>query len=156
MGTRCIIEIRDGQKSVKIYRHNDGYPEGVIADLWVLLRNSLRVKNELRFHENPFEDAEYLLANFIFYAKLSSYLRHKDDKDLPYWPWEVGYGVLPQGDLNDYFIEYHYVIDAKTGKIQIYDYHRNLIFEGTLEEAYEKFAKNEFPEGCHIDKSLFS
>ena len=157
MSTRCVIEIRDDYGVYRIYRHSDGYPEGVIPDLWIMVHNSRRIQEDIAFTGSPFGDPAYFLANFIFYGKLGAYHRFKDKKDLPYLPWEVGYGVLPSNtDPYEYGIEYYYVIDVKTGKLQIYDYYHNMIFEGTLDEAYEKFAKNEFPDGCHIDKSLFS
>ena len=143
MGTRCIIRVCADGKEYRIYRQHDGYPKGVLADIWVL-RGWLR-------------DPEYFLANFIFYAKLTSWLTWKSENP-PYKPWEYGYGVCSK-DCKHTDLEYEYIIrlgEEVDVEIRRYDWDReewSTIFKGTLTEAVEVFnAKTP----CHIDPSLIS
>jgi len=67
MSTRCQIEFvcnskSEGKKrveSILIYRHSDGYPEGVIPDL----------KKFLKWLGGRIEDIEYASASFIYWSK---------------------------------------------------------------------------------------
>ena len=91
MATRCSITIRDmAGREYRIYRHSDGRPEDVVSDLLLLSR----------FYDRyTFEDPEYFLANFIFYAKLRLWIKYKDEvqeQKLSFKPWELGYGVCAQ------------------------------------------------------------
>jgi len=68
MSTRCQIEFSSiwendkkekKSESVLVYRHSDGYPEGVIPDL----------KKFLKWLGGRVEDLEYTAANFIYWSK---------------------------------------------------------------------------------------
>ena len=68
MSTRCQIEFsstwendkKEKQtESILVYRHCDGYPEGVIPDL----------KKFLKWLGGRIEDLEYTAANFIYWSK---------------------------------------------------------------------------------------
>ncbi|MBA7561172.1 hypothetical protein ES695_16280 [Candidatus Atribacteria bacterium 1244-E10-H5-B2] len=68
MSTRCQIEfssIWENDKkekqteSILVYRHSNGYPEGVIPDL----------KSFLKWLGRRIEDVEYTAANFIYWSK---------------------------------------------------------------------------------------
>ena len=39
MATRCKIIVSDGYTKYSIYRHYDGYPEGVLADIKTFMEN---------------------------------------------------------------------------------------------------------------------
>jgi hypothetical protein len=150
MSTRCRIEIRDGKYVYRIYRHSDGYPEGVIADLYIFMNN---------YSRSPSEDPEYFLANFIFYAKLSTWVWSLRGGDLSSKWWEYGYGICaPNCDHGD--LDYAYTIEGQNVEIREYDWEIRgwkLIFSGTIEEAYKKFCTNTaWRDGCHIHESLFA
>lgn len=136
MATRCTIAIKEGKQVFKIYRHWDGYPEGVLSDL----------KAALVLSERGLEDPEYFLANFIFLGKLGMS------------GWQLGYGVCgskhEHGDL-----EYAYTLwlakDKVTPMIEIQ--HRDVFtdewsveFRGTLWDAFVKYGIGK--EGCHINE----
>jgi len=153
MGTRCSITVKDGVRSYRIYRHSDGYPEGVLADIKLLL------SNDGRCAECGFSDPEYFLANFIFYAKLSFFEYYKGTSGFPFKGWELTYGVCePYCDHGD--LDYKYIIDAFTREIEIqeYDYGKRafkIIFKGKIEEAFDRYLKNSpYKDGCHIDLVL--
>ena len=68
MSTRSQIEFKNIWKDKKkkehsssrtVYRHSDGYPEGVIPDL----------KAFLKWNEGRNGDVEYQTANFIYWSK---------------------------------------------------------------------------------------
>jgi len=152
VSTRCKIEVVTPYGSYAIYRHSDGYPEGVISDLWLFSRN---------YSRSPAEDPEYFLADFMFYCKLSFWLNEVcEDCDLRLW--EYGYGVCkPECEHGD--LEYIYKIVGNE-RIEIYecgirtpDGKPRLIFDGTLDEAYRKYGENGcYREGCHLSKLVFS
>ena len=68
MSTRCQIEFSSIYKnekkekrteSILVYRHSDGYPEGVIPD----------IKKFLKWNGGRINDIEYTAANFIYWSK---------------------------------------------------------------------------------------
>lgn len=84
MSTRCQIEFKHineyfGKKKPRInrrtiYRHNDGYPEGVIPDL----------KEFLLWNGGKNSDIEYQTANFIYWSKRwyeENYFRPKGNNE---------------------------------------------------------------------------
>jgi len=149
MATRCSITIKsvDGQV-YRIYRHNDGAPEAVLSDLRILTQV---------YNRNPIEDPEYFLANFIFYAKLRLWKLYSSNNDLPFKPWELGYGVC-QPNCEHADLDYVYYIYPMDGKVRIHILERDgdafkSLFDGNIRKAFEKWAKE---EGCHITWSLFT
>ena len=136
MGTRSIIEIRDGYSIYRIYRHYDGYPDAVLADI----RKAMEVSG--------LGDPEYFLANFIFLAKWNFWKRGFD--------WHGTYGVCsPTCEHGD--IEFEYKLWKWDGKWML-EIRRHwideqdtvtTIYKGELEKAFELFIK-EFEDGCHI------
>ncbi len=139
MSTRCVIQVKEGGRVYTLYRHCDGYPSGVLADLkkmWDTIKPG-----------NP----GYFLANFVFLAKYNSLKQG--------YSWDIGYGVgsnsmgEEHGDLEYIYKIWHnrsegwyieiwerYVLADRESWINIY--------AGKLEEAFEKFVKGK--EGCHI------
>jgi hypothetical protein len=150
MSTRCCIEISYRGRRYRIYRHSDGYPQGVIADLYVLMNN---------YDRDPSGDPEYFLANFIFYAKLARWIEElRNETRPPYNGWEYGYGVCsPDCEHGD--LEYRYVIEGQNVRIEEYEWESRgwrTVFTGTMEEAYKTFCSNTpYADGCHIPASLF-
>jgi len=157
MSTSCKINIieewktEDGVKTivVSIYRHSDGYPEGVLSDIKVFMDN---------YHDpnGSIHGVDYWLMNFAFYCKLSNIFTGISlNSTFTNW-FEYGYGICSEsckhGDL-----EYEYWIDLKKGKIKImkFDWKKNKWkkeFEGTLKKAFEKYAKS---NGYHLYKESF-
>ena len=135
MGTRCIIEV-DGCNRYRIYRHYDGYPDAVLADIRKVMEAS------------GLGDPEYFLANFIFLAKWNFWKQGSD--------WEGTYGVCsPTCEHGG--IEFEYKLRKWVGKWMV-EIRRHwiddqntvtTIYKGELEKAFEKFIK-EFKDGCHI------
>ena len=147
MGTRCVIRIGGYQ----IYRHSDGYPEGVISDLYLFSRN---------YSRSPLEDPEYFLANFIFYCKLSFWLTDINFRDCK--GWEYTYGVCSSRCRHD-DLDYIYEFD-KDGRLRIYEFDydgeeavKREIFRGTLLQAYLEFCLNSpYKDGCHLNVKVFN
>jgi len=148
MATRCSITIRDEYgKEYRIYRHCDGYPEGVVSDLQIFMS---------AYDRSPVESPEYFLANFIFYAKLALWERYKKKKRASK-PWEFNYGVCsPNCEHGD--LEYKYLIYPKDGKVMLkierFSYETmsfKEIFNGEIEKAFERWAES---GGCHLEPEL--
>jgi len=150
MATRCSITIRTKLGTYKIYRHHDGYPEGVLADIKMMLEN-----------DHGIGDPEYFLANLIFLAKLHELFFEMITRDEKPVFYKGGYGVCSldcwHGDL-----EYKYTLyeDGEEWHIRIekYDFIHKAwkeIFRGKLWEAIWLYVKPEFKDGCHIQKFLF-
>jgi len=151
MGTNCYIVVSKGRRRYRIYRHYDGYPEAVVPDIYILRR----------FLGDP----EYFLANFIFYAKLSSLIQSLTKGYTGLRFWEGGYGV--SSPTPEIIVEYEYTIQfenaisydgllltiRKPAVIGNEIKGGEVIFRGTLGEAYEKYGKD-FPDGCHINREL--
>lgn len=100
MSTRCQIEFTEewkndkGEKqseSILLYRHCDGYPEGVIPDL----------KEFLEWNGSRITDIEYTAANFIFWSK------RRAGGGL------IGFGICQKDDFHG-DIEFYYNITTKT------------------------------------------
>lgn len=122
MSTRCridfIVKWTDdaGKEHVErrcIYRHSDGYPEGVIPDLCEFLK----------WNAGRNGDVEYTAANFVYWSKrnFETYL-----KDGERWNdvngnsiSHIGFGVCAEdcwhGDL-----EYYYEVFAESNTVKIY------------------------------------
>jgi len=151
MGTSCYIVLEKEKRKYRIYRHYDGYPEGVVPDIYIL-RHFLG-------------DPEYFLANFIFYAKLSFLVRDLAESKTDFRFWEGMYGVSSSSP--ETVVEYEYTIRLKravsTDELPLTIREPavmgneikggEVIFRGTLGEAYEKYGKD-FPDGCHINREL--
>ena len=145
MSTRCSITIADKNNSYRIYRHSDGYPEGVLSDLKLMLQN---------YDRCPLEDPEYFLSNFIFYAKLSHYLSYRGTEYSKNKFWELGYGVCePNCEHED--LNYRYTLNDKL-IIEEWNWGSKSfakIFEGSFDEAFNKYKIDE--TGSHISKEVF-
>ena len=144
MATRCTITMRGlNGREYRIYRHYDGYPEGVVSDLWVFTQ---------LYNRSFFEDPEYFLADFIFYAKLA-WMKSGEGKIGKYRHWEYGYGVCaPDCEHGD--LEYKYLIYPKNGKVMLkierIDYESREfreVFNDEIEEAFKRWARE---DGCHL------
>jgi len=142
MSTRCRIEVLDGGREYRIYRHTDGYPQGVLADLRKAIDADTR-----------FGDPEYFLANFIFLAKYNFVKKGCD--------WRLSYGVCTHGcrhgDLEYiYTLWYNKHTEKWMIKIKKWTMLENraeawiTIFDGELEEAFKTFITKDFMNGCHI------
>jgi len=137
MSTRCQIQVKEKDVNLQIYRHGDGYPEGVLADIKILLENTDRT---------PENDPHYFLANFIFACKLG----------LGFAGVTTGYGVSNPNKDKFFDTEYWYVLGNGKVVIKKRRWSSNdpeekgwkTIFNGKLEEAYQKF---NVKDGCHIN-----
>lgn len=157
MGTRCVIVVEmNGEKSA-IYRHNDGYPEGVLAD----------VKVFMDIYHDPYgasQGGDYWLANFVFYEKLTKLIESGIFSEgamlsPEYRWWEYGIGIIDPGDVDNNkldWVDYVYTINLQEGTVKIKS-REKVIFEGKLDEAIEKYHADEhFPAGCHINKMVLA
>ncbi len=92
MSTRCQIEfktiydyklkngkIKRKEESILLYRHSDGYPEGVVPDL----------KKFLIWNGGRNSDLEFMAANFIYWSK-----RHFEEN---YYHKKYGGGIDDKG-----------------------------------------------------------
>ena len=92
MSTRCQIEfkriysykqkngkMKKDEESVLLYRHSDGYPEGVVPDL----------KEFLKWNGGRNSDLEFTTANFIYWSK-----RHFEEN---YYHEKYGGGIDDKG-----------------------------------------------------------
>lgn len=73
MSTRCQIQFRDKYTTAQVYRHWDGYPEGVIPSLYEL--------RELLIKTGTFRGADYAAAQYIFREKVKLALIYADPID---------------------------------------------------------------------------
>ena len=156
MATRCVIVVEmDGEKSA-IYRHSDGYPEGVLAD----------IKTFMEIYHDPYgtvHGGDYWLANFVFYEKLTKLLEsgifsEETKFDPGYRWWEYGTGIIDPSDIDRFreLVNYVYTINLQECSVKIERW-SEVVFEGTLGDAFEKFHVDEhFPTGCHIDKEVLA
>lgn len=109
MSTRAQICLKRDTAGFKetggiyIYKHSDGYPEGVMPVLQGLVT---------RFHNKRGNDPEYLLAQIVRQFAI------EDNKEgySPAQDYFTGWGLdtIEHGD-----IEYLYEVDSATGKVYI-------------------------------------
>lgn len=117
MGTRCLINFawpattkREKPEVVAtIYRHFDGYPDGVLPDLGTFFKDVMAQTYDTRFG-----DASYLASKYVVWQAVQNALGEAK------WAKEgdkVGYlnflslGIVKTGE-QDYGSEYHYLIIA--------------------------------------------
>jgi len=132
ISTRCQIDFiskwknkegKEFEERRRVYRHSDGYPDGVIPDL----------KEFLKWNFSRNEDLEYITANFIYWSKRNfedTFLKPKwnDGKTIIWNSKEViednnsviklGFGIC---DINKFHgdIEWFYEVINNMGKIEI-------------------------------------
>lgn len=117
MSTRaCVHFMQNGGAEAKIYRHSDGYPEGLGQDLLGFLQE---LKDNVR--DNRFNDAGYLAAKWVVRdATFNRQYANGEPHDLNF----LGVGVVAE-DPGD--IEYRYEVlcddfdENGLPKIMMYD-----------------------------------
>ena len=117
MSTRaCVHFMQYGEAEARIYRHSDGYPEGLGQDLLEFLRE---LKDNVR--DNRFNDAGYLAAKWVVRdATMNRQYANGEAHDLNF----LGVGVVAE-DPGD--IEYRYEVlcddfdEDGLPKIMMYD-----------------------------------
>lgn len=118
MSTRCVINFCFGkQVKAKIYRHCDGYPDGVLPDLTEFFNEVKRQTYDTRFH-----DPSYLAAKFVVWqaelnaATRASYYPPKCEKNnLDF----LGVGIIMN---NPGDIEYEYFIRCYSDGVPIVEW----------------------------------
>lgn len=104
MSTRCQIAIKDGNglHSIKIYKHSDGYPNGVLPTLKPFVKNFVAQRGP---------DIEYCLAQIVRRFAIKEYSDYNGIEPIPAYRY-VGWGIDTElhGD-----IEYLYVVDLSQG-----------------------------------------
>jgi hypothetical protein len=98
MSTRCQIAFHTGEERRTVYRHWDGYPSAVLADLQEFLQWSVRGA-----------DVEYVTANFLYWSKRGLDARSE----------QLGFGICANDELHG-DIAYFYEVDLRTGTITAY------------------------------------
>jgi hypothetical protein len=136
MSTRCQIEFQNFWKDDKgkehlerrtIYRHSDGYPEGVIPDL----------KEFLKWNKGRNNDVEYTTANFVYWSKrwheqnyFNKDLNEKIENKNLKWSdnqltncsiLHIGFGICENDEFHG-DIEYFYEVINKDKTIKIKAY----------------------------------
>jgi hypothetical protein len=95
VSTRCCIHFeQEGKAYAKVYRHSDGYPEGILPDLERFFKDV-----EAQTKDTRFNDPTYLAAKFVVW-QADEYTR---DKNHPLDFLSVGVVLEGPGD-----IEYRY------------------------------------------------
>ena len=103
MGTRCTINFNRGEEiHAKVYRHYDGYPEGVLPDLETFFSDV-----ELQTQDTRFSDPSYLAAKYIDWQAA----QNAEDKEFPLAFLSVGVVLSDPGD-----IEYTYTLQCINGE----------------------------------------
>jgi len=107
MSTRATVHFQYGGKTEAIvYRHSDGYPEGLGEDLKEFFADVQKQTKDTRF-----DDPSYLAAKFVVWQadKYYAYRKNKGEhKPLNF----LGVGVVLE-DPGD--IEYRYLLECKDG-----------------------------------------
>lgn len=100
--TRATVHfVQDGQTRAIVYRHSDGYPEGLGADL-----NRFFDEVRAQTQDTRFTDPEYLAAKFVVWQ--AGQYAYDPDKPLDF----LSVGVVIR-DPRD--IEYRYVVFCDGG-----------------------------------------
>ena len=103
MSTRCNIHFNYGDDvAANIYRHSDGYPEGVLPDLQKFFEDVEAQCNG----DTRFDDPEYLAAKFLVWQASQE---HYAPADKPLAFRGVSPCVADHGD-----IEHVYTVDCST------------------------------------------
>lgn len=81
MSTRCMIHFcrENGEIEANIYRHSDGYPDGVLPDL----KRFFKAVKEHCGNDTRFGDPSYLAAKFVVWQaneNVQPFSFEKDDK----------------------------------------------------------------------------
>ena len=135
MSTRSQIRFTGNNDiTTQIYRHSDGYPEGVIPDL----------KKFFAWYESEPQarhgDSSYATADFIYFSKatLSEDLKKAG-------AYKIGMGVENKGEIHG-DEEYLYTVDVDTHNVKVQEADEKLgfekskvLFEGSLDDAYKKY-----------------
>lgn len=95
MSTRCQIQVKGSP--ILIYKHSDGYPEGVLPVLEPFVK---------AFSDNRGNDVEYCLAQIV----RTFALEYDPETRLKGWGLDL---VLHED------IEYLYVVDAAKGSVEV-------------------------------------
>ena len=149
----AIIELIDkaDNTAIRLLRCSDVSPANVIADLYLLHEKRCDISYKGSF-----------VANLIAYAALNKFLKYaRGDKYTIKNEWERDYVVMSKPDYSN--VSYIYTVSIYYGKVTLTVKERStlrddweVIFEGSLEEAYEKFCKEtRYENGAHVDPRLF-
>jgi hypothetical protein len=97
MSTRATVHFRYmGKTEAIVYRHNDGYPEGLGKDLQYFLEYI-----NIRLKDNRFTDPTYLASKWVVWDSK----KYAKDNDLDFL--SVGVVMQDPGDIN-----YRYYVDC--------------------------------------------
>jgi len=149
----AVIELIDGfdRTVIRVRRRSDVSPAKVIADLYILHEKGCDISYRGSF-----------VASLIAYASLNKFLKYaRGDKDVMRYEWERDYAVMSRPDYSN--VAYIYTIKLYYGTATLTVKERStlgegweVIFEGSLKEAYEKFCKGtNYENGAHVDPRLF-
>jgi len=103
MSTRATVHFRkDGHTAAIVYRHGDGYPKGLGADLATFFQEVKRQTKDTRF-----SDPSYLAAKWVVYDALEYAGRRGSEERIPLDFLSVG---IVQQDPFD--IDYRYLVEC--------------------------------------------
>ena len=106
MSTRCVVNFGyNDEVEAKIYRHSDGYPEGVLPDLKTFFSDVKKQTQDTRF-----DDPTYLAAKFVVWQANKYAYHYKDGKRRRSKRLDfLSVGVVMQNPLD---IEYEYFVNC--------------------------------------------
>lgn len=120
MGTRTIIEFKQGMEKIQVYQQSDGYPSHTLK----------RLEEFLKWNDVRNDQLDYSVANFILYNKLRNVIdyefvkpEHNKEKDFRKFflnhdsnmsMFHTGYGIqsspLNEAELKESPIEWFYQV----------------------------------------------
>ncbi len=116
MSTRCQIQFIEGKDKTQVYKHSDGYPDGILP----LLKE---LKDELD-KTRMYRGVDYLASQFIFFDKVSTYNAYRDDESMNDRGYHfLGHGVeKPNGKIHgdeEYLYRVHISNNGATWNVRI-------------------------------------
>jgi hypothetical protein len=114
MSTRSVLYFvssltDDVAKAIMVYRHCDGYPDGVLPDLGQFFHDVISMTDDTRFGDDGYLAAKYVVWQGVQNAVASLRFAHPDDKR-GYLNF-LSVGILPSGDVPG-DVQYEYLIVA--------------------------------------------
>ena len=143
------VDEADGS-AIRMLRYSNVSPRDVIADLYILNERSWDITYEGAF-----------AAALIAYAAIAKFIRYVEGDNDAKNDWERDYVLVtkPKYDTVSYVYTFYitHFINKKTTLTIKKRTAKGLevIFEGTLQEAYEKFCKDSHKDGAHVNRQIF-
>jgi len=112
MSTRATVHFQEDDRDVAIiYRHSDGYPEGLGADLETFFSEVQETTKDTRFYDPSYLAAKWVVWDASQHSQFASYPEGKKS------PLQfLGVGVCLQDPAD---IEYRYLVNCNGGRPKV-------------------------------------